>query len=48
MRSVNEKLADAYRELLGLACDIIIESDGIVYPSETEEAMRLKKLFAEQ
>ncbi len=48
MRSVNEKLADAYRELLCLACDIIIESDGSVYPSETDEAMRLKQLFAGQ
>ena len=48
MRSVNEKLADAYRELLCLACDIIIESDGIVYSSETDEAMRLKQLFTGQ
>lgn len=45
MRSVNEKLADAYKELLNLICDIIIESDDVVAPEEIEEAKKLKALF---
>ncbi len=45
MRSVSVKLADAYRELLCLVCDIIIESDEIVDPAELKEARRLKDLF---
>ena len=45
MRAVNEKLADAYRELLRLVCDIIIESDGVVERSEIEEAKGLKQLL---
>lgn len=44
MRSLNEKLADAYKELLGLICDIIIASDGIVTEAEIAEAKRLKSL----
>ncbi len=45
MRSINEKLADAYKELLGLICDIIIESDDVIASEEIEEAKRLKKMF---
>lgn len=45
MRAVNEKLADAYRELLGLVCDIIMESDEIIDPAEQKETKRLKDLF---
>ncbi len=45
MRSINEKLADAYKELLELICDIIIESDGVIAPEEIEEAKKLKALF---
>ena len=45
LRSVNEKMADAYKELLGLICDIIIESDDVISPEEIEEAKRLKDLF---
>lgn len=44
MRSINSKLADAYKELLVLSCDIIIESDGIISSSEIEEVTRLKRL----
>lgn len=44
MREINEKLADAYRELLILICDIIIESDGVIDAAEIEEAKRLKAL----
>ena len=45
MRSVNEKLAQAYEELLGLICDIIIESDDVISAEEVEEAKRLRDLF---
>lgn len=44
MRSLNEKLAEAYKELLGLICDIVIASDDVVAPAEIEEAKRLKAL----
>ncbi len=45
LRSINEKLANAYRELLALACDIIIASDGIVTTAEISELNRVKALF---
>ena len=45
MRSINEKLADMYKELLGLICDIIIESDDVIASEEVEEAKKLKALF---
>lgn len=38
LRSINEKLADAYKELLALVCDIIIASDGIVTPAEIADS----------
>lgn len=44
MRSINSKLADAYKELLLLICDIIINSDGIIDISEIKEVNRLKAL----
>ena len=46
LRSVNRKLAEAYKELLGLICDIIIECDGETAPKEVIEARRLKSLFS--
>ena len=45
MRSKNEKLADAYKELLGLICDIIASSDGIVSSEEADEIRNLKSMF---
>ncbi len=45
LRAANEKLANAYRELLALACDIIIASDGVVTTAEIEELNRVKALF---
>ncbi|MBR3298509.1 MAG: hypothetical protein IKI64_04825 [Clostridia bacterium] len=46
MRSVNEKLADAYKELLELILQIIIESDDETTPEEAlEEAKVLKSLL---
>ena len=44
MRKINDKLADAYKELLALICRIIIESDGIVAEAEIAEVERLKAL----
>lgn len=44
MRVINEKLANAYKELLELICDIIIASDDVIELVEIEEAQR-KKLF---
>lgn len=35
MRGKNEKLAEAYRELLDLACTILMVSDGAAGPEET-------------
>ena len=44
MRKLNDKLADAYKELLALVCRIIIESDGIIAEAEIAEAKRLQAL----
>ena len=44
MRTINSKLADAYKELLALICDIIIESDGVISDSEIDEVKSLKGL----
>lgn len=44
MRKINPKLADAYKELLYLISEIIIESDGVVSESEIAEVKRLKAL----
>ncbi len=44
MRKVNAKLADAYKDLLSLICEIIIESDGVVTESEIAEIKRLKAM----
>ena len=44
MRKINAKLADAYKELLGLICTIIMEGDGTVAAAEIEEVRRLKAL----
>ena len=44
MRKINTKMADAYKELLFLVCEIIIESDGIIAVSEISEVIRLRIL----
>ena len=44
MRRINAKLADAYKELLSLICEIIIESDGVIAESEIAEVKRLKAM----
>lgn len=45
MKRMSEKIAAAYLELLGLICDIIMESDGVVAPAELEEIRKIKALF---
>ena len=45
MRNINAKLADAYKELLCLICDIVIESDGVISEVELSEAKRVKALL---
>lgn len=44
MRKMNPELADAYKELLCLICDIIINSDGIITEAEAVEVQHLKTL----
>ena len=44
LRKINAKLADAYKELLALICDIIVESDGVITEAEACEVKRLKAL----
>ena len=44
MRKINAKLADAYKELLSLICEIIIASDGVIVESEIAEVKRLKEM----
>ena len=42
MRTINPKLANAYKELLGLICDIIIESDDVISNEEIQVINQLK------
>lgn len=44
MRKCNTKLADAYKELLCLVCEIIVESDGVVSEGEIAEINKYKAL----
>ena len=44
MRKINTKLADAYKEILFLICEIIIESDGVKTESEVKEVKRLLEM----
>ena len=44
MRKINTKLADAYKELLYLICEIIINSDGMITQEETVEIEKLKNI----
>ena len=43
VRKVNEKLADAYADLLVTACDLVAESDGIVMGEEIELAKKVRE-----
>ena len=42
MQSINEKLAYAYKQILLLICDIIINSDNIITQEEIQEVERIK------
>lgn len=44
MRKINGKLADAYKELLYMICDIIINSDDVISSAEIDEVKRLKEM----
>lgn len=46
MKRINEKLAGAYKELVLLICDIVIESDGVIAAAEVQMAEKLKALGA--
>lgn len=43
IRKVNEKLADAYADLLVTACDLVSESDGIVMEEEIDLARKVRE-----
>ncbi|MBQ7086592.1 MAG: TerB family tellurite resistance protein [Clostridia bacterium] len=42
MKNINEKLADAYRELVALVCEIVMEADGSVVKAEMAVAEKIK------
>jgi len=44
MRAINDKLAEAYVDLIATACDIIIASDGVIDRAEVELAKRIKAI----
>lgn len=44
MAGINDKLAAAYKELILLICDIVMESDGVIAGAETALAEKLKSL----
>ncbi len=44
LRKLNGKLADTYKELLSLICEIIIAGDGIISEQEIAEVNNLKAL----
>ena len=45
MKEINGKLANAYAELVGIICDIVIAGDGDISPEERGEIQRIKALF---
>ena len=45
MRAINEKLAAAYADLIVMACDIIIKSDGVIDTLEIELAKKIKDML---
>ncbi|MBQ6836351.1 MAG: TerB family tellurite resistance protein [Clostridia bacterium] len=42
MKNINEKLADAYKELVALVCEIVMEADGSVVKAEMAAAEKIK------
>ena len=46
MRKINSELADEYKTLLALICEIIVESDGVIAEAERAEITRLKNMIS--
>lgn len=46
IQSIDAKLAESYKEILRLICDIMILSDNLITPEEKEEAKSLKALVS--
>ncbi|MBE6988709.1 MAG: hypothetical protein E7432_08065 [Ruminococcaceae bacterium] len=42
MKNINEKLAESYKELVALVCDIVMEADGSVVKAEMAVAEKIK------
>ncbi len=47
MKSINAGLANLYRDLILQACEIIVESDGIIHIAENKQINRIRACFAE-
>ena len=47
MKLINSKLAEHYRQLIFLICDIIAESDGYIQDAELKQIERVKAGFAD-
>lgn len=45
LNDVNEEAAECYVDMLNLAADIIVESDGVVTDKEKERVQRLKEIL---
>ena len=41
MKNINEKLAESYKELVALVCEIVMEADGTVVKAETALAEKI-------
>lgn len=44
LKSINPRLADTYKELIDIICDIVIENNGTISNSERELANKIKAL----
>ncbi len=44
MRGINQKLADAYKELIMIVCDTVIASDGVIDKVEFSLAQKIKSI----
>lgn len=45
MKLINSKLADHYKSMIYLICDIIAESDGIIHAAETRQIEKIKGIL---
>lgn len=44
MRGINQKLAEAYKELIMIVCDTVIASDGVIDKVEISLAQKIKSI----